>query len=346
MSPAWAMIGSMGVPGTLPSDSSERTRRKGSALAAVLAAGLTVALGALGACDVQVDEPARPRAADPASSTPTAATPQRAASPTTLAPATPRSDTPGALPALPTRRSAAALAAQINGLERAVRGRDAPSPAVRRAGEFSQLAARLLATAPERYRRDVLSRLDASIGAKTRLDVEAASLLDAMASPQPRLPDWRIGAPPPAQELLGHYRFAARSLGVPWAYLAAIHLVETRMGRVRGVSSAGAQGPMQFLPSTWRLYGEGGDVNDPRDAIMAAARLLRANGAPDDMAGAVWHYNPSNSYVGAVTRYARAMQGSTLAYRGYWHWRVLFEHVRGTYVLDRGYPEVPARSLG
>jgi membrane-bound lytic murein transglycosylase B len=103
---------------------------------------------------------------------------------------------------------------------------------------------------------------------------------------------------------------------------------------------------MQFLPTTWDIYGGGGDINDPRDGILAAARLLRANGAPDDMAGAVWHYNPSDNYVGAVTRYAEQLQRSALAYRGYWHWRVLYKHVRGTYLLDHGYPEVPARPLG
>jgi soluble lytic murein transglycosylase-like protein len=192
----------------------------------------------------------------------------------------------------------------------------------------------------------VLTRLGPRARAKIRLDVEAASLLDAITSPRPRLPAWRIVTPPAPQELLGHYRSAARRTGVPWPYLAAIHLVETRMGRIRGVSTAGARGPMQFLPSTWDLHGEGGDINDPRDAILAAARLLRANGAPDDMAAALWHYNPSNHYVGAVTRYAEAMRRSALAYRGYWHWRVLYEHVRGTYVLDRGYPQVPARPLG
>src|SRR3712207_536212 len=69
--------------------------------------------------------------------------------------------------------------------------------------------------------------------------------------PKPQPPAWRIVAPAPASELLGHYRAAEAAVGVPWQYLAAIHLVETRMGRIRGVSVAGAQGPMQFLPSTW-----------------------------------------------------------------------------------------------
>ena len=126
---------------------------------------------------------------------------------------------------------------------------------------------------------------------------------------------------------------------MPWRYLAAIHLVETRMGRIRGVSSAGAQGPMQFLPTTWTSYGAGGDIQDTRDAIFAAARLLRAHGAPGDMAEALWHYNPSDHYVRAVSAYAETMRQADWAYRGYWHWRVLYKHVRGTHALEVGYPE-------
>ena len=104
---------------------------------------------------------------------------------------------------------------------------------------------------------------------------------------------------------------------------------------------------MQFLPSTWDLYGAGGDITDARDAILAAARLLKANGAPGDMAEALWHYNPSESYVNAVLEYALTMRRSTSAYDGYWHWRVFYRHVRGTYVLPVGYPNKrPVRLRG
>jgi soluble lytic murein transglycosylase-like protein len=180
----------------------------------------------------------------------------------------------------------------------------------------------------------------------TRGAVRASRLLLEMTSPQRTLPDWRIVQPPPAAELRGYYRTAQRRIGVPWAYLAAIHLVETRMGRIRGVSSAGARGPMQFLPSTWRLYGRNGDIRDPKDSILAAARLLDANGAPRDMSEALWHYNPSSYYVRAVTAYARTIQRTSAAYRGYWHWRVLYMHRRGTYVLPVGYPDTRPVLLG
>lgn len=161
-----------------------------------------------------------------------------------------------------------------------------------------------------------------------------------LTGPQKAMPRWRIVAPPPAHELMAHYREAQRRTGVPWTYLAAIHLVETRMGRIRGTSTAGARGPMQFIPATWEIYGGDGQINDPRDAILAAARLLKANGAPADMSEALWHYNPSDDYVHAVSEYARTMRRSAYAYRGYWHWRVLFRHQRGTYVLPVGYPKV------
>ena len=61
---------------------------------------------------------------------------------------------------------------------------------------------------------------------------------------------------------------------------------------------------MQFLPATWKRYGGGGDIHATSDAILAAARLLRANGAPADMAGALYAYNPSRRYVRTVSAYA------------------------------------------
>jgi membrane-bound lytic murein transglycosylase B len=115
----------------------------------------------------------------------------------------------------------------------------------------------------------------------------------------------KLGQRPPLADLVSYYGEAQRRFEIGANYLAAIHLVETKFGRVVSNSVAGAQGPMQFIPSTWKIYGHGGDIRDPHDAILAAARLLRANGAPRRYGPALRAYNPSGLYVDAVTRYAR-----------------------------------------
>ena len=95
--------------------------------------------------------------------------------------------------------------------------------------------------------------------------------------PLENLPAWTIRAPLPADELLGYYREAEAATGIPWPYLAAINLVETRLGRIVGLSSADAVGPMQFLRSTWDACCTGDPTVD-RDAILGAATYLRRRG--------------------------------------------------------------------
>ncbi len=90
---------------------------------------------------------------------------------------------------------------------------------------------------------------------------------------------------------------ASAETGVPWPVLAAIASVESGFGANMATSSAGAVGYGQFLPSTWALFGRGGDPYDFRDAIPAMARLLAAAGAATDLPGAVYAYNHSWSYV-------------------------------------------------
>jgi SLT domain-containing protein len=110
----------------------------------------------------------------------------------------------------------------------------------------------------------------------------------------------------PLASLRSYYLEAQKRYGIDASYLAAINFIESKFGRVNGPSSAGAEGPMQFLPSTWQEYGQGGNINDPHAAILAAARLLVHNGAPYDMRNAIWHYNNSFDYVDSVEFFARA----------------------------------------
>ncbi len=141
--------------------------------------------------------------------------------------------------------------------------------------------------------------------------------------------DIRTAEPAPASELLLYYRSAQRTLGVPWHVLAAVNFVESRFGRILGPSSAGALGPMQFLRSTWAAYGRGGDILDPRDAIFAAARLLRAAGAPGDLRSALYAYNHSNVYVDSIITYARQMKRDIRTYYAYHSWEVFVLTDRG-----------------
>ncbi|HEY0830005.1 MAG TPA: lytic transglycosylase domain-containing protein [Candidatus Dormibacteraeota bacterium] len=110
----------------------------------------------------------------------------------------------------------------------------------------------------------------------------------------------------PLSDLRSFYREAQLRYGVDASYLASINYIESNFGRINGPSSANAQGPMQFLPSTWANYGNGGDINDPHDAILAAARYLVHYGAPYNMRLAIWHYNLDYDYVDSVESFARA----------------------------------------
>ncbi|MBS43852.1 MAG: lytic transglycosylase [Nocardioides sp.] len=165
------------------------------------------------------------------------------------------------------------------------------------------------------------------------------------------LPAWRIVEPAPARVLMRSYREAERRFGVDWEYLAAINVVETATGRIRGTSVAGAQGPMQFMPATWAAYGRG-DVDDPHDAIQAAGRYLQAMGFRSGPGGAgarataLYRYNNHMAYVRGVTHLAQVMQQRPRAFLGYRAWEVYYLSAAGDVLLPVGYDHdepVPVR---
>ena len=179
-----------------------------------------------------------------------------------------------------------------------------------------QRAVYLRMAARRRLGDATLARLRGRAAADARAAVAARRMLVALT---PRGGRIRLGPAEPAGVLLRHYREAQRRSHVAWQVLAAVNLVESDFGRLRNDSVAGAQGPMQFIPATWRTYGRG-DVHDPRAAILAAARFLHAAGAPGRERAALYRYNPSPLYVGAVERYAGRIRRDALTFYTYYAW--------------------------
>ena len=152
------------------------------------------------------------------------------------------------------------------------------------------------------------------------------------------LPAWRIIQPEPAEQLIAYYKKAEAATGIEWEVLAAVNLVETGMGRIDGVSVANAQGPMQFLPTTWAEAGIGkGDIRDPHDAIQAAARYLVRRGGLQDIRRGLWGYNNSDYYGKAVMLYASLIKEDPSAYTGLYHWEIHFNADAGDLWLPVGY---------
>ena len=136
----------------------------------------------------------------------------------------------------------------------------------------------------------------------------------------------------PSAMLTLYEQAAATCPGLPWTILAAIGTIESDNGLSNlpgahsGANSAGAEGPMQFLPKTFAAYDEPvptGGANppspyDPTDAVYAAARLLCADGGSGgaDLSGAVYAYNHSASYVAEVLALAQTYGGSSPATTG------------------------------
>jgi hypothetical protein len=162
-----------------------------------------------------------------------------------------------------------------------------------------------------RLSRGVLVQLPGELARDVADDVAARRDLLRLAPHTPG-PPVRLGPALPVARLRSLYAEAERRSGVAWQVLAAINFVESDFGRLRESSVDGAQGPMQFMPATWASYGRG-DVHDSQAAILAAARFLRAAGAPAAERAALLRYNPSSLYVDAVERYAGRIRRDPVA---------------------------------
>jgi soluble lytic murein transglycosylase-like protein len=243
------------------------------------------------------------------------------------------------------------LAVRLTTAEALVRIDGAPDD-VRDAAAFdTQLLYRQLARTPSwqravrgavapRYRAD----LDDHLTARRSLRSVLTTLSD-------EVPAWEIMEPAPTADLLRFYREGERTYGVAWELLAAVNLVETGFGKIRGLSTAGAQGPMQFIPSTWAAYGEG-DIDDPHDAILGAAHYLAANGgdtATTSGAGvdrALYRYNNHQGYVDGIEAYAAIIERDPRALESLVRWQIVYLSTIGDLWLPIGYFEttpVPVR---
>lgn len=261
-----------------------------------------------------------------------------------------------ALPALPTRsdlpRSPSGahyplflpnpdqLAPLLSGIELAIRNPDVSAEAIPSLAHQQQVIYRVLS-----HRSDLADQVRSKLDDRWRwvfdqhISARRSFLAMHRGPASSRLPAWRIQTPAPSAQLLKAYRSASAATGIDWEVLAAVNLVETGMGRIDGISVANAQGPMQFLPTTWTEpgIGRGGDIRDPWDAIHAAARYLVRRGGLQNIRKGLWGYNNSDHYGKAVVHYADLLKRDPLAYRGLYHWQIHYASSAGDLWLHEGY---------
>jgi membrane-bound lytic murein transglycosylase B len=230
----------------------------------------------------------------------------------------------------------AQLADDLVADEQALHDPSTPEAALLAAARRQQAAYRAIGQHPE-WDAITRPRIPPSLFDVYDRNVDARRQLTAMTPVRAMLPAWRVEPPAPADELLSYYHQAESESGVGWNYLAAINLIETRFGSIDGASTAGAQGPMQFLPATFAAYGQGGDIHSPRDSIMAAGRSLAANGFANDRDHAIYWYNHANEYVRAVNQYAALIASDPAAFAGYYRWDVYCRTTAGDVLLPIGY---------
>jgi membrane-bound lytic murein transglycosylase B len=303
-------------------------------VAAVLTLAIVAACAREGDPTVAPDRPSLTTTTTAPSTTTTTAPPPPSTT-TTTAPATDLFSL--APPAA--ARTPEALAAQIEAAETTIRDEGASEAETAEAALLQQVVYRKLGAHPE-WDWAVAAALPEELRTVAIRQASARREFRAMHSKlSSTLPAWRIIEPAPVEELLAAYRAAEAEFAIPWRYLAAINLVETGIGRIRGTSIAGAQGPMQFMPATWEAYGAGGDINDTQDAIRGAARYLAANDGARDIAHALYRYNHSNRYVAGVQIYADLIAEHPRAFLGFYYWGIWYLSDQGEVYLPVGYEQ-------
>jgi hypothetical protein len=243
--------------------------------------------------------PTDPPPADPAPADPTPADPPPVESPPAGAPPAEPAPAPGANP------GAGPSEPRDFG---APRGDDRP-PGSPDADEFDTFSE--ITTRARQGRRSPLRNPD---GSPTRSNPGFVDVLPgpSTATGVPNFIIRKFRVPP---FLLPIYQAAGIEYGVRWEVLAAINEIESDYGRNLNVSSAGAIGWMQFLPSSWRQYGVDAnkdgrkDPYNPVDAIFAAARYLKAAGYEHDVRRSIFAYNHADWYVDSVLLRARLIAG-------------------------------------
>ena len=183
--------------------------------------GLSALLIACSGRPSTAPEPTSPTVVDESRAERATATPQPTATPDTRWQGTPELATESAV-----------LAEQLTAAERAIADLNVTGAELAWYGHLHQRIHRALVARPEL--RHIVQMLPPDVSARARMILEAGVSLRSLVSPGRDLPSWRIVEPAPMDELLDHYQAAEAEFGVPWQYLAAVHLTETVMGRIRG----------------------------------------------------------------------------------------------------------------
>jgi hypothetical protein len=279
---------------------------------------LVLAAALLASCSSDAERPTTARVPSPASVAPTPVAVDPSPEPEAFAP-----DPDAPIPTKPADL-AGALVTVTEALRDSIdtwwKTERAPSALVLQA-LYQQRIYGTLARDP-RLRSRVLDELPSWLRGPARANAVAGGKLVSLVTPITKPSAFRTARPKAAEVLRRWFEAAEARFGVDWELLAAVMYVESKFGRVRSASTAGAQGPMQFLPSTWSGYGLGGDIHDPRDAIMGAANYLHASGAPDQDRKALYAYNRAWEYVDAIQAYANQIRNDPRNYYAYYHWQV------------------------